>query len=664
MTYFKSNAQFLIEYNQYILEQLEIIVTEHIGTIQVGEEIVFKLADEEGNEFYSASIYDPVFEAEQFLDGVNFDNTGYILMGIGSSAIIKQILKNKTETAWVFIIEKDTALVRKFLEEVDLSPYLAEKLQRVVIFSDELEQLSQLLNQYFISLVGYYFLQADILRTFATFRRDSQFYEDVVEMIINHIRTHMTSMGNSLEDTLMGMTNELRNLPVALTSPRLYQMKDKYFGKPIICVASGPSLDKQLPLLKEAKGKALIICAESAFRVLLKNNISPDIVCILERGTNSYDLSIKGVKIPEDSALFGLTLMDERIPRVWNGFVVPVFKENVSHSRFMNEALGDMGSLYSGNSVAHLNYSLAQYLGGSPIIFIGQDLAYSEEGTTHSKDSFYIDQSDVGMTVEQRKQIQNSLENDKIFFNRTTYVDGYYGEKVKSRELWRQFLFWMEHLIAMQHVPLVINATEGGADIKGTVKIPFREVLEHYCREPIPSIPELFAGLPPISEKLEETLLNMVKYFSNVLGEMEGISLYAQEILESAKQLQEELEDESVDFLEMKASRILRNVEYLLIQILDNSFVLFFYRPLLSNYHVKINPISRISSVERLKQILVHQCYFLQRVIKGKEQVFTVYEEGIRNAVIELGYNSEEICLKVEAKLKFPDWKEEREESV
>ncbi|MED1873003.1 motility associated factor glycosyltransferase family protein [Brevibacillus borstelensis] len=660
MSYFHSNASFLSQYNQWILGCMESVATDHIETVQVGEDIVFKLADEQGNEFFSASIYDTVYEAEQFLDGVNFDNTGYILMGIGSSAIVKSILKNKTEASWFFIIEKDMSLIKKFLEEVDLAPYLQDKMERVVFFTGDLEELSVVLSTYVNSLVGYYFLKTDLLRTFATYRRDKQYYESVVEIIINQIRFYMTSMGNSLQDTLMGMTNELKNLPVILKSHRLKELRGRYAGKPIICVASGPSLDKQLPLLKQAKGKALIVSAESAFRVLLKNGIAPDIVGILERGPNSYELSVQGVNIPEDTALMGLTVMDSRIPKEWNEYVIPIFKENVTHSRFLNEALGDFGSISTGSSVAHLNYSLSEYMGGSPIVFIGQDLAYSEEGTTHSKDSFYIDQSDMNMTEDQRKQLQDSLQDDESFFNKPVMVDGYYGGKVKSRELWHQFLYWMEQLIIGHPGSLVINATEGGADIKGTVKMPFRKVLETYCKEPIPSIPETFASLPPVPNDMKEILATMVERINDVLGEMESISTFAQEILSNAERLQEDLKNkDAVDFLELRSSRILRSVEQLVKRILENPFITFFYRPLLSNYHVKMNPISRVSSVERLQEILTHQSYLLDRIVEGKKEVIKVYEEGIANAVQELGLDPEEIKIMAEVKWDLPEWIEE-----
>ncbi|GAA4718713.1 motility associated factor glycosyltransferase family protein [Brevibacillus fulvus] len=666
MTYFQTNKQFLMEYNQWLCEFMEeSIQTDSVECLRINDNILFKLQDQDESEFYTASIYDPEYEATQFLDGVNFDNTAYILMGVGSSAIIKQILKNKTEASWFFIIEKDTKLVKKLLEEIDFTPYLEGKLQRVVFITGDMEDVEKVILVYINSLVGYYFLQTDILRTFATFRIDREFYEEVTQLLINTIRTHMTSMGNSINDTLMGIRNELRNVPIALKSHRLQELKDAYKGKPIICVASGPSLDKQIPLLRQVKGKALIICAESALRVLLRNGITPDIVGILERGPNSYEISIQDLEIPEETALMGLMVMDERIPRAWNKHVVPVFKDNIAHSRILSKALGDMGTLYNGNSVAHLNFSIAHYFGGSPIVLIGQDLAFSEEGATHSKDSLYMLHADPQVLENERKQLQEGLREDVGFFDRTVYLDGYYGGKVRSKELWRQFLSWMEHLIAVLPTPLVINATEGGAYIRGAVNMPFQEVVEIYCQEPIVSIPELFSQLPPVSVEsdLKERLVNMIDALNEELSIMEQVSQFAEEILRDAEQLQHELAVDAgkVFLLDMRAGRIMRNVEKLLKQVLKKPLLMFFFRPLLSNYHVKMNPISRVSSVERLQLILTHQTYFLKRLIEAKKEVFEVYEDGVRFAVTELGFDPDELSLNVQPKWEVLDEEEDEQ---
>ncbi|MCR2096045.1 6-hydroxymethylpterin diphosphokinase MptE-like protein, partial [Campylobacter upsaliensis] len=59
--------------------------------------------------------------------------------------------------------------------------------------------------------------------------------------------------------------------------------KRRNISKNAIIVSTGPSLMKQLPLLKEYREKALIFCADSAYPILAKHNIKPDFVCMVER---------------------------------------------------------------------------------------------------------------------------------------------------------------------------------------------------------------------------------------------------------------------------------------------------------------------------------------------------------------------------------------------
>jgi len=94
----------------------------------------------------------------------------------------------------------------------------------------------------------------------------------------------LSELGNSAEDTLLGLRQ------IALVSPwfafgsSLNAIGDKYKGRPFICVASGPSLDKNFRLLKEINNRAVIVCADSSLKKLLGEGIVPHIVVALERG--------------------------------------------------------------------------------------------------------------------------------------------------------------------------------------------------------------------------------------------------------------------------------------------------------------------------------------------------------------------------------------------
>jgi hypothetical protein len=629
--YLESNLTYLSEYNAPLIEELKTMNQEDVEILHVGDEFIFKLQDLHGKEFYTGSIYDPVYEADVFLKDVNFDNTGYLVLGLSSSAIIKKILERKTETAWVFVVERDIRIIKKFLEEVDLSVYFEGKPNRLVFFYGDESQTKRFLSGFIHSLVGFYFLQAEVLKTFVAYRLYADYYQHILEYFRDTLKNHVFNIGNNLEDTRMGIKNEIRNLKHVFHRPRFRDLKDKYKGKPIICVATGPSLDKQLPLLKEVKGKALIICAESALRVLLRNGIVPDIVCILERIENSFNLSVKGVDIPEETVLVGLTVIDPRIFDYWPKYFVPVFKENLVNSRFINRSLGDFGEIYCGNSVAHMCYMLANHLGGDPIILIGQDLAYSEEGATHSKDSFYNEEAAQDIDENIRKQIQHSLSNEGLH-NKVVYLDGYYGGKVRSRLLWQQFLIWFEHHVEMSSA-LTINATEGGVHIKGTERRPFKEVIKQYCTDFILPVPNILKDLETEQARSQELLENLTESFDKLKEKMKSIRDYAEENINFLKKLMEELDKgiETSFLLEMKLSRILAHNEQLVKEILVNEYISFYLRPLVAYMHIKINPISRIHSIERAKEVLKIQLWFLENVKEGIDKFIELQEKEMEN---------------------------------
>ncbi len=649
MSYLLQNLTYLTDYNLKLLTEISSFDSNEIKSLRIGEEFVYRLMDNEGNEFYSSSIYDPIYEANQLLADVNFDNTGFIVLGINSSAVLKQILSRKTEAAWVLVIEKDPRVIKKCLEEVDLSSFLENKLQRLVFIYGNRTELEEEYDRFLHSITGYYFLQAEIIRTYPTYRVHQEDYQWSFELLIDKIRKNMINLGNSLGDSQIGIENELKNLKHVLKSRQLKQLENRYEGVPIVCVASGPSLDKQLPLLKELQGRALIISAESAFRVLLKNGIIPDALCILERGAASYDLSLKGVDIPEKTVLFGLTLIDPRIFDNWMHRIVPVFKTNVSHSRLMNEALGgNFGTMYSGNSVAHMNFNLAFYLGGNPIIFIGQDLAYADDGKTHSKDTFY-DKTELEKLDDHYKHlIKQNLEDPSALFNREVYVDGYYGGKVRSRELWRLFLMWFTHLLQVfrKEDSLFINATEGGADIPGTVKMSFREAIDLYCQKPVVSIADKLDEIPMEQLDIEDQLQRLYKHIFSILYKVTSIAKSADLNLNYITEYQRDVhEQKNEDLRELKLTRILKLTESILHDILADQFAVFYFSPLVSNYHVKVNPISRINSPERVQAIIEHQKFFLERVIKGKEELEPILQNGLTQLVEEFGYTLDDFTM-------------------
>ncbi|MCR6592017.1 6-hydroxymethylpterin diphosphokinase MptE-like protein, partial [Campylobacter insulaenigrae] len=86
--------------------------------------------------------------------------------------------------------------------------------------------------------------------------------------------------GNSPIDALQGIEQFVYNIPSMVSNPSYKELlnKRKNLSDTAIIVSTGPSLIKQLPLLKQYSNKATIFCADSAYPILAKYNIKPDYV--------------------------------------------------------------------------------------------------------------------------------------------------------------------------------------------------------------------------------------------------------------------------------------------------------------------------------------------------------------------------------------------------
>ena len=61
-----------------------------------------------------------------------------------------------------------------------------------------------------------------------------------------------------------------------MDSPGINILKNSHQGKPGILVSAGPSLDLLLPHLHRIQKDFLIVCVDTAFPILAKDNIQPD----------------------------------------------------------------------------------------------------------------------------------------------------------------------------------------------------------------------------------------------------------------------------------------------------------------------------------------------------------------------------------------------------
>ncbi|ELR7123929.1 motility associated factor glycosyltransferase family protein, partial [Campylobacter coli] len=314
--------------------------------------------------------------------------------------------------------------------------------------------------------------------------------------LAENFKNSIVSHGNDPLDALQGIEQFVYNLPQMITHPSYKELlsKRKGISDTAIIVSTGPSLTKQLPLLKKYASKATIFCADSSYPILAKHNIKPDYVCMLERDeivaecfNNDFGEFDKDILFIVKSVTHPHTI--KYLQKNNRAFILVS-----TYASFINYLkLDDFGYFNMGFSVAHMNFLLTIHLKYKNIILIGQDLAYAKDGQTHSQGFIHANLHN------------GDYERDLDKFSTTAYGG---NGKVQSSEIWTLFRHNFEKDIVnikMNYHITTYNCTEGGARIEGTIEKPFLWACENLLDK---DLNKPFEKLEPLSlNKQNEFLL-------------------------------------------------------------------------------------------------------------------------------------------------------------
>ncbi|EAJ2365665.1 motility associated factor glycosyltransferase family protein [Campylobacter jejuni subsp. jejuni] len=380
------------------------------------------------------------------------------IYGIGNALLIKNLAKHYKH---LFVFESEIELFILALSTLDLSEEL--KVYKVVLFdcvAKDLEiQIAMIFDQQ--SILEYLSLYEMFINTSYYLR----FYEKQIvflnEVCLKTIGVAVRNADISCFLPLLTYEQFLQNIPSMLESipfQRILNERKNKFDNAIV-VSAGPSLAKQLPLLKAYQDKAVIFCADGALSMLEKEGIVPDYVTNLDYS----DWSIKFFQNKENLKQSIIALECATHPNVVRSLKAEncmiVLRNKALYQRFN---LNDFGYIDTGTHVSHFSYTLALALGFKNIIMIGQDLAFDEEGNSHSK----------GFDFGEKFSGEENIDKLK--------VPAYAGKgEVLTHITWNDYRIKLEYLFACnEQKAKFYNATEGGARINFTEELSFKECCE------------------------------------------------------------------------------------------------------------------------------------------------------------------------------------------
>ncbi|EOH2300725.1 motility associated factor glycosyltransferase family protein, partial [Campylobacter jejuni] len=410
--------------NILLKESLKQIQSSKFELILGKDNLDINLKDTSDNTFLYENVID---ELNTMLNTYNDKYLLYPVLyfyGFGNGILFKALLQNKNHQH-IVVFEKDIEIIWIMFHVLDFSNELQNsRLMILQTSSLDIELFSNFCSSkpffqfsriYFLELMSHYY---------------ERFHEDVLELnkkLVQDFKDSILSHGNDPLDALQGIEQFVYNLPQMITHPSYKELlsKRKNLSDTAIIVSTGPSLTKQLPLLKKYANKATIFCADSSYPILAKHGIKPDYVCMLERDeivaecfNNDFGEFDKDIVFIVKSVTHPHTI--KYLQKNNRAFIlVSTYASFIQYLK-----LDYFGYFNMGFSVAHMNFLLTIHLKYKNIILIGQDLAYAKDGQTHSQGFIHANLHN------------GDYERDLDKFSTTAYGG---NGKVQSSEIWTLF---------------------------------------------------------------------------------------------------------------------------------------------------------------------------------------------------------------------------------
>lgn len=479
MMIYENNIQVLKEkhvelYKAYREIEIETLLNPQCEKTKDGD-LTIKIVKDE-REIYMNSRYCPQNEAEKFVKQYEDipDYAFMLFIGMGNGTVIRELKKQKGQHVHFLYYEPSLELFDFVLKNYDITDILKDK--NIRIYIKGLNETSMEVDlRSFVSPANYKICYYDALPKYRlVFPEDDKWMENVYRYAVTSVQSNIATMVTFGKEICK---NNINNLKYLLDS----NCEEDFAGvfpldMPVIVVAAGPSLEKNISVLKELKGHAFIIAVDTALRYLVEERFFPDLAVSVDP-----EKPIRLFEHPEIQQIplaLATTLGKDVVSLMSKGKLVYAIADNPYYDTLYQIVGKHIYLLPNGGSVATVATAMAMNWGFKRIILVGQDLALAADKVHAGKDDVDLEK----------------LDGKKIA------IEGYYGETVYTTRDFHQYKEWYEQIVRTNPDVEIINATEGGAKIQGAVQMSLQEVKDQYCQKffdfegTIRSMPPTFTG--------------------------------------------------------------------------------------------------------------------------------------------------------------------------
>jgi hypothetical protein len=367
-----------------------------------------------------------------------------VVIGFGLGYLTHELLKKKEKGHRVLVVEPNAHIIRLAFKIHNFAKYIRDG-GLVIVAPGKIEIAYALQTLASQTVVGGWVVLIDDYTKKRTddYQELTLFTQELLNSILCNTGTIAGDAGGKIAD------NDIACLPYVIKHRGVAELKDLFKDKPAILVSTGPSLSKNIHHLIELKDRAIIIAVGQALRALLAYDITPDFICSVDFGEVNIGhfkgLMNSGVPLVTINRTYAPLLKEWQGPKFIAATPVPGFEHMATG------ILTEKGHIEAGGSVAHLCFGLAQLLGCNPIVFTGQDLAFSDRSHIPLADASgpvqIAEDGHIQWKIEDQRCSLHE-EGDKTYgMGPVREISGYYGIPVTTNHGLISFLTSFESLI-------------------------------------------------------------------------------------------------------------------------------------------------------------------------------------------------------------------------
>jgi len=396
--------------------------------------------------YFLYSKYYPSRDAKAFAEGVYDERAStYLVYGLGLGYHINEledIIQNKSGKYHIYIIEFNKEILKLATENINLDRIFQNENITLIMMNNEIEAYNELYKILSIKDIKIAIHQPSLNIIPNEFIELKYILEEYIVQQ-NSIEVYSTILDHNFQSNIKSFDKNVDTL------------FNKYKNRPLYLVAAGPSLDKNIQELSNVKGSGIILSVGRAVRSLLAAGILPDYIIITDPSDFLYNMQLKGldIKVP----IIVLSTCDKNVMLQYKGTKYIALQQGYDpaeeYAKINNHQL-----VRTGGSVATTGLDVAIRMGCNPIVFVGQDLAFTNN-KTHSDATFSKDTSS-----------RHNLRETKDMCGKVTYTS-------KTLSI---YLKWLERRIMEEEDVDFIDATEGGMKIQGTKVVNLKDTVSRH----------------------------------------------------------------------------------------------------------------------------------------------------------------------------------------